>query len=75
MKEYEMIREIENECERNQFRDVFIEEIETDDPLEYLKNLIAEKDAKFTVDDLSDGRINIYVESNGMTQKFLFTEI
>ena len=29
---YEVIRNIENNCKQNQMRDVFFEEIETDDP-------------------------------------------
>ena len=29
---YEVVREIQNECARNQMRDVFFEEVETGDP-------------------------------------------
>ena len=32
MKEYEVIWEIFNKCPRNQMRDVFVEELELDDP-------------------------------------------
>ena len=32
MKEYELIWEIFNKCPRNQMRDVFVEELELDDP-------------------------------------------
>ena len=38
MKEYELIWEIFNKCPRNQMRDVFVEELELDDPEEYIKN-------------------------------------
>ena len=38
MKEYEVIWEIFNKCPRNQMRDVFVEEIELEDPEEYVKN-------------------------------------
>ena len=27
---YELVREIENQCERNQMRDIFFEEVETE---------------------------------------------
>ena len=36
MKEYELIWEIFNKCPRNQMRDVFVEELELEDPEEYL---------------------------------------
>ena len=36
MAEYELVREIQNSCSGNQMRDVFFEEIETDDPEAYL---------------------------------------
>ena len=34
MKRYEVVREIENNCKRNQMRDVLFFEVETDDPVE-----------------------------------------
>ena len=34
MAEYEVVREVQNLCGNNQMRDVFFEEIETDDPVE-----------------------------------------
>ena len=37
MKEYEVIWEIFNKCPRNQMRDVFVEEVEIEDPEEYIK--------------------------------------
>ena len=36
MKEYELIWEIFNKCPRNQMRDVFVEELELEDPEEYI---------------------------------------
>lgn len=32
MQSYEVVREVENQCANNQMRDIFFEEIETDDP-------------------------------------------
>ena len=36
MKEYEVIWEIFNKCPRNQMRDVFVEEVEIENPEEYI---------------------------------------
>ena len=38
MTEYEMVREIKNLCPNNQMRDIFFDEVETDDPAEYVRN-------------------------------------
>ena len=75
MKEYELVREIENECGNNQMRDVFFEEIETDDPVEYVRNFLKGKNVDITVDELAPGRINVFADTDGMIQKFLFTEL
>ena len=40
MQEYELVREIQNLCNNNQMRDIFFEEIETDDPEAYVRNLL-----------------------------------
>ena len=37
MAEYELIHEIKNLCRNNQMRDVFFEEVECDDPVEYVR--------------------------------------
>ena len=37
MAEYELVYEIKNLCRNNQMRDVFFEEVECDDPEEYLR--------------------------------------
>ena len=46
---YEVVREIENQCARNQMRDVFFEEIETDDPLAAVRNLLKDEGVKARV--------------------------
>ena len=43
MKEYEVIWEIFNKCPRNQMRDVFVEEVEIEDPEEIYKKEIPGK--------------------------------
>ncbi len=75
MKQYEMVHEIENQCSRNQMRDVFFEEVETDDPAAYVRSLLEGKSVELTVDEVAPGRINVYADVSGLTQKFLFTEI
>ena len=75
MKEYELVREIENQCGNNQMRDVFFEEIETESPEAYVRGLLKDKQVELTVDVIDDDRVNIYAATAGMTQKFLFTRI
>ena len=43
MAEYEVVREVQNLCGNNQMRDVFFEEIETDDPVGWVRSLIKGK--------------------------------
>ena len=75
MKEYEVVREIENQCANNQMRDIFFEEVLIDDPVEYVRKLLKDKQVELTVDYPGPGRVNVYANTSGMTQKFLFTEI
>ena len=73
---YEVVREIENECARNQMRDVFFEEIETDDPLMTVQNLLKDEAKpllKLVKHD--EDNLTVYAECSGITQKFLFTKI
>ena len=75
MKQYEVVREIENQCANNQMRDIFFDEVETDDPVAYVRNLLKDCQVEITVDQPASDRINVFVNASGMTQKFLFTEI
>ena len=75
MKEYEVVREIENLCGNNQMRDVFFEEVQTDDPAAYVRSLLKDRQVELTVEIPGPGRVNVYANASGMTQKFLFTEI
>ena len=73
---YEMVREIQNECARNQMRDVFFEEVETDDPVQTVKDRLAdEKDAVFTVENQDEDNITVFADCSGMIQKFMFSRI
>ena len=75
MASYEVVREIANSCSRNQMRDVFFEEVETEDPEAYVRSRIKGDDVRLQVDTLSGGAVCIFVESAGMNQKFLFTPL
>ena len=73
---YEVVREILNSCERNQMRDVFFDEIETDDPVEAVRRLLKdEPDVKLTLQEHDEENLTVFAECSGITQKFLFTKI
>ena len=75
MQEYEVVREVQNLCGNNQMRDVFFEEIETDDPVGWVRSLIKGKAVNLTVDEKGNGDLTVYVESGGVGQKILMTKI
>ena len=75
MRSFEMIGEIENSCSNNQMRDVFFEEVDCDSPAEYVRSLHAGKNVEITQEEKSDGSIVVYVNIEGLIQKYIFTEI
>ena len=75
MQSYEVVREVENQCANNQMRDIFFEEIETDDPIAWLRGFVKGADVKMDIDRRADGNLTVFVESGGVSQKFLFTRI
>jgi hypothetical protein len=75
MKEYETVWEIFNECPNNQMRDVFFDEIETDDPEEYLKKKFADKVFTYERIDKPDGTVIFDIVTSGIKQRYTFTEI
>ena len=75
MAEYEVVREIQNSCSGNQMRDVFFDEIETDDPVEYVRSLLKADNAEMTVKVKEEDKLTVYAYCSGMNQKFLFTRI
>lgn len=75
MAEYEVVREVQNLCGNNQMRDVFFEEIETDDPVGWVRTKIEGKAVNLTVDEKANGDLTVYVESGGVGQKILMTRI
>ena len=73
--QYEMIREIFNKCANNQMRDVFVEEIETDDPRRYVEEYLEGKADEIEVNALTSGDVIIDVNVSGLRQRFSFTPI
>lgn len=75
MKEYELVIEIQNLCPNNQMRDIFFEEVETDDPEGYVRDRIHGKKVELTTDRQVNGAVTVYVSCDGLTQKYIFTPI
>ena len=72
---YEFIREIFNQCSGNQMRDVDVSEVETDDPEAFIKPYLTGKDVTVERSVLKDGTIIFDVTTDGLRQRFGFTEI
>ena len=78
VKEYEMVREIFNECANNQMRDVFIEEIRLEGESAVdarVQELCKAEDAKIEKEVLADGSLVYHVDAHGLLQRYTFTEI
>ena len=75
MAEYEVVREIQNSCANNQMRDVFIDEIETDDPVGFVRSLLSSDDTELTVEVKDAENLTVYARCNGLSQRFLITKI
>ena len=71
---YELVREIKNLCRNNQMRDVFFEEVECDDPVEYVKNVLKGTDIQVTAQGAGD-ELTIHACCDGLIQKFVFTKL
>ena len=75
MAQYELVREIQNLCNNNQMLDIFFDEVETDDPVTYVRNFLIGKTVEISVDYGANGAINIYASCDGLTQKFIFSPL
>lgn len=75
MAEYELVREIPNLCRNNQMRDVFFDEVQTGDPVEYVRHFLKDAAYELSVDRREDGTVTVYAVADGLTQKFIFTPI
>ncbi len=75
MAEYELVHEIQNLCPNNQMRDIFFQEVATENPEQYVRNKLKGKEVTLTTDAKADGTVTVYASCDGLTQKFIFTPI
>ena len=75
MREYELVREIQNLCPNNQMRDIFFEEVETDDPEQYVRAMVKGEKVELSSERRDDGTVTVFANCDGLIQKFLFTPI
>ena len=75
MREYELVHEIKNSCPNNQMRDIFFEEIECDDPVQWLRGKLAGKQTELTVERGSGGIVTVHALVDGMIEVYNFTPI
>ena len=73
--EYELVWEIKNHCPNNQIRDIFFEEVETEDPVSYVKTLLKDQTVELTWEKKETGAWTVHATGEGPTQVFLFTPI
>ena len=73
--EYEMVREIKNLCPNNQMRDIFFDEVETDDQEGYVRDFLKGKTVEISTEREADGRITVHATCDGLMQRFVFTPI
>ena len=70
---YEMIREIFNSCSNNQMRDIYVFDVETEDPELILADYIGSKDEIKDKTILPDGTVIFEVIRSGLRQRYSFT--
>ena len=70
--EYELVHEIKNHCPNNQMRDIFIEEVETEDPVSFVRERLKGRIDELTVNERPDG-VTIHAVCDGLRHAFNFT--
>ena len=73
--EYEVVREIQNLCPNNQMRDIFFDEVQTEDPAEYVRTFLKGKALDVSVEPGRNGAVTVFANCDGLIQKFVFTPI
>ena len=73
MAQYELVREIPNLCRNNQMRDIFFDEVETEDPIAYVREFLKDNQVEISAEKKADGSVTIFAVADGLTQKFIFT--
>ena len=69
--EYELVREIKNQCPNNQMRDIFIEDVETDNPEAFVRARLVGHIDELTVNSHSGG-VTVYAVCDGLRHEFRF---
>ena len=75
MAEYEMVREIQNMCPNNQMRDIFFDEVQTNDPAEHVRQLLKGSDIQISTEQGNGGVVTVFADCDGLIQKFVFTPV
>ena len=73
--EYELVREIKNQCPNNQMRDIFFDEVETDDPEAYVREFLKGKTVALTTERGQNGTVTVRATCDELTQVFIFTPL
>jgi hypothetical protein len=73
--EYELVREIKNHCPNNQMRDIFFDEVETEDPEGYVRGFLQGKATSVSSERGQNGAVTVYADCEGMLQVFIFTPL
>lgn len=73
MAEYELCREIFNQCGNNQMRDVEFQEVSVEDPDAYVRDL--EPRAEIQREDLSGGAVAYHTNTAGLRKRYTFTPL
>ena len=75
MKTYEQVREIFNDCERNQMRDIDIQIIETDNVDAAVREFCQGDDVQCERLEKPDGTIVFDITIDGLSQRISYVEI
>ena len=75
MAEYEVVREIKNQCPNNQMRDIFFDEVECDDPESYVRATLRGRIVELSTEEGKDGQVTVHAVADGIVQRFVFTPI
>ena len=75
MTEYELVRQIKNQCPNNQMRDVFFAEVTCEDPAEYVRTMLKDGALEMTVNYGPGGAVTVDAVVDGLVKEFVFTPI
>lgn len=73
--EYEVVREIKNQCPNNQMRDIFFDEVDTEDPEDYVRQMLKGKSVELSSQTAENGAVTVHAVCDNITQVFIFTPL